>query len=827
MKIIDDLARGAIQVHKKDTFATKVTIFLSVVLLGTIIFIFSNIRQMEYKNTLEVFGDYQVSISGITEEMAETISGHEEIDKISYSETIRLDEKTNLIKKEADLYSTFTIDKGRKPVRNGECVVTEKYLKKHPKLKIGSKLNLKGEAYTIVGEYNDRSYSFEEDIILACVDKFTSKELFQSNGAVEAYLWYKNPRDTYPLTREILQELEINEAQEIDRGRLYYNVDYLEHKLIYPKGLIPPKHVIEKLMEKYGVLIFLSVLFSTMVYGAFNVWNERDRRELALLKSVGMTQRQIKKFVRRKIYKLSLTLIIFGMITSYFTAYLLIYLMWLNNKISYDKIGTILQNDVRTYKFLGVPLSVTSFVTIAVLAFLIIYLSAMRPARRSAKISIVDGIRGIQETTGKLSKSRIRGPVETSLSKDYYHVYRSTYRVTLIGFLIASMIISTLLISNAYSGLKAKYDQFQDPYSLQASIFTDRALDQNISRELIRLQGVESPHLYQTQSFKFYLADNPEFLSKEAAQSLKDGVKAEDRLYVQMIGLSNEDFQEIKKVHKLDEKINSVLLNRTPENGQSAYVFWEFIPWTEKDKDILKIRYSEDGKTMDVPFAGWIEEFPYDLEGYSNQGLILVTTMDEMNQFYKTYGMDPGYPVQNYTIKYRDAKDLGKSTREVEDILLEHYPSSDISINNDILDDAIEQEENRNVRMLNLGIQLILFMIALSNAYNSFHSNIIARSQEFNLLNTVGMTKNQIKKMLYGEGGQLMLHTFIFGLLFFIIAVIIRSIRGNLATGFTIRALLIRINYLPLLVNFLVMGLGVALSVWSGIRTLSNEGEFN
>src|SRR5699024_3615509 len=170
-----------------------------------------------------------------------------------------------------------------------------------------------------------------------------------------------------------------------------------------------------------------------------------------------------KKFVRHKIYKLSFVPIGLGMITSYFTAYLLLYLMWINNKISYDRIGSILQNEVRTYKFIGVPLSLMSFVIIAVFAFFIIYLSAMRPARRSAKISIVEGIRGIQENSSYVSKSSISGPIETSLAKDYYQAYGSTYRVTLIGFLISSMILSTLLISDAYGGLKETYDQFQDP----------------------------------------------------------------------------------------------------------------------------------------------------------------------------------------------------------------------------------------------------------------------------------------------------------------------------------------------------------------------------
>lgn len=47
----------------------------------------------------------------------------------------------------------------------------------------------------------------------------------------------------------------------------------------------------------------VSFLFAVMIYGAFNVWNNRDIKELALLKSVGMTEKQVKKMIRLKGYK--------------------------------------------------------------------------------------------------------------------------------------------------------------------------------------------------------------------------------------------------------------------------------------------------------------------------------------------------------------------------------------------------------------------------------------------------------------------------------------------------------------------------------------------
>ncbi len=50
MKIIDELARTSVKKRiKKDTFATKISILMAVVLLGTIIFIIFSLRTDEYK----------------------------------------------------------------------------------------------------------------------------------------------------------------------------------------------------------------------------------------------------------------------------------------------------------------------------------------------------------------------------------------------------------------------------------------------------------------------------------------------------------------------------------------------------------------------------------------------------------------------------------------------------------------------------------------------------------------------------------------------------------------------------------------------------------
>ena len=44
MKIINDLADGAVKDNKKDSFAIKISILLAVILLGTIVFIVGSLK---------------------------------------------------------------------------------------------------------------------------------------------------------------------------------------------------------------------------------------------------------------------------------------------------------------------------------------------------------------------------------------------------------------------------------------------------------------------------------------------------------------------------------------------------------------------------------------------------------------------------------------------------------------------------------------------------------------------------------------------------------------------------------------------------------------
>ena len=125
--------------------------------------------------------------------------------------------------------------------------------------------------------------------------------------------------------------------------------------------------------------------------------------------------------------------------------------------------------------------------------------------------------------------------------------------------------------------------------------------------------------------------------------------------------------------------------------------------------------------------------------------------------------------------------------------------------------------------MLNAGIQIILLIIALSNAYNSFHGNLRSRKREFQVLSTTGMTEKQIKRMIFSESKILFAITAAAYLLVFCLAIGVRAYRSNFSFGFAVKEIILSLNYIPVILIFAVMISGVLAATQSGIKNILGD----
>ena len=825
MKIINDLANGAVKNNKKDTLAIKISILLAVMLLGTVIFVFDSMNTEQYEYVKKTIGDYHVDIAEIDESFYDKLKNDTDIEKVSFNKIINTDLNAVIYENgDSESLLGYEIKNGRKPENSNELLVPERFLIKNKEYDLGSEIIENKKTYTIVGVYDDYGYSFEDTMLIGLVDSNKKDYLFENNDGIEAWIWYKSIRDTYTKTRKILSEMNIDEKQALDIGKVFYNKDILEHSMVYPKGIIPPKSVVNLAIEKYGIAFFLTVLFAFIIYGAFNVWNTRDLKEIALLKSTGMTDKQVKKMIRKKAFKLSSLPIALGTILSLAFANLLLYLMWLNNSISYKNMSEILGESLKSPDFHFVYPNPISIIMIILLSILTVYLSAIIPARKSVKLKIIEGLNGITEKNIKLEKSKINGPIEKTLAKDYYRSYRSTYRIIVISMALSAFVLTTVLVSQSYRTLNEKYNSYKSPYNFNSSIYTDKNLDKNLLADLEKVDGIKELHLYQRNDTKFYVDDNKDLISKDLKDSLASGKIENDRLYASLYALTDEDFEKILKENNIPNA-SYLLLNKIRKDNRTPYAFSEYIKISDKDTGKVTLKYNAQGKPINIKIDASIYEMPYDLEAYDNNEIPIYTSTSNMKKFIDEYGIDKSDPVYYYFVKIKAEKNKEKVFEDAEKVISNYVPKSDHGTSTEILREATSKEQTRNERLLNLAIQIILITIALSNAYNSFKGNLRARANDFKLLSTAGMTEKQMEKMVFGEGKILFKNIFLAYIFMFIIGIALRAYRSNYELGFAIKGLITNMNYIPLIVVFVFMIAGVLFAIKSGFKTINENSD--
>lgn len=825
MKIINDLADGAVKNNKKDSFAIKISILLAVILLGTVIFVFDSMNTEQYEYVKKAIGDYHVDIAEIDESFYDKLKNDTDIEKVSFNKIINTDLNAVIYENgDSESLLGYEIKNGRKPENSNELLVPERFLIKNKEYDLGSEIIENKKTYTIVGVYDDYGYSFEDTMLIGLADSNKKDYLFENNVGIEAWIWYKSIRDTYTKTRKILSEMNIDEKQALDIGRVFYNKHILEHSMVYPKGIIPPKSVVNLAIEKYGIAFFLTVLFAFIIYGAFNVWNTRDLKEIALLKSTGMTDKQVKQLIRKKALKLSTLPIALGIILSLAFANLLLYLMWLNNSISYKNMSEIVGESLISPDFHFVCPNPISIIIILLLSLLMVYLSVTIPARKSAKIKIIEGLNGITEKNIKLGKSKINGPIEKTLAKDYYRSYRSTYQIIVISMALSAFVLTTVLVSQSYRTLNEKYNSYKSPYNFDSSIYVDDFLDKNFVHDIEKVEGIDQLHVYQRVDTKFYAGENEDFISKDLNEALNSGKIPEDKLYSNIYALKDEDFEKLLNENNISNA-KYLLLNKIAKDSRSPYSLNEYIKISDKDTGKVTLKYNAQGKPINIKIDASIDEMPYDLEAYNDNEISIFTSESTMKKFIDEYGIDEGNPVYYYFVKIKADKNKEKVFEDAEKVISNYVPKSDHGTSTEIIKAAMNKEQMRNERLLNLAIQIILITIALSNAYNSFKGNLRARANDFKLLSTAGMTEKQMEKMVFGEGKILFKNIFLAYVFMFIIGIVLRAYRSNYELVFAIKGLITNMNYIPLIVVFVFMIAGVLFAIKSGFKTINENSD--
>lgn len=557
-----------------------------------------------------------------------------------------------------------------------------------------------------------------------------SIEKGEPEGTYSLYIWCDNIFHLNEVVEEMDQRYHFSDSY----GRISSNSAYD----LFSEDAFPLDSVIVMLL-----IIFVSGYL--IIYNVFRISVNNDIRTYGLLKNIGTTGRQLKSIVRRQAMTLSVFGIPLGLLIGYFiglgmTPYLL---------SGNSSMGTISMETSTN------PLI---FIIAALLALLTIYIGCQMPARIVAKISPVDAVRMNLEEKNKKSKKKTARM--TPFFMAFGNMKRSWKRAVLV---VISLALPLTLLNASYSLTKSfDYDQFLSIYSsfdFDVSGITHSAYSSNMHavtpefvKEVSAQKDTEKVALIYNDDISYPMDDKGyENLSKiidraEKEKYIKGYQLQKERKYLasrkasaHVMGISKEAYEKMmftEDAPSYDEFATGdyVIVSDLVQGFGTFY--------DPGDKVTLKLK---DGKEYTVLAIGWM---PYDL---SYRFGMIETAFDV--SFY--------LPVSEYTALggNENAMMAGIDVKEGREKAYDRWlsdrtenanPSLYVESRLSVLEECKGFAQRYYVILALLSA--VLFFIGVLNFFNTSSVTLMARRRELALLEAVGQTRRQIKKMLITEG---------------------------------------------------------------------------
>lgn len=235
---------------------------------------------------------------------------------------------------------------------------------------------------------------------------------------------------------------------------IYYNT-----YLLLPYDLSNMKEGTNRVLMVVEIFLFAVIGIATIlvIYNSFTISIAERRKDYGMLISIGASKKQIKKLVKIEAFIMATCGLILGFTIGFLGISLLYFIL---NRLlqSIMQIQGEMQRDVLSALQLKMIINYPVIITTIVVTYIITYLGILRPARKAAKTSPIESIKGTNEViikkrnvrTGFLSK-KILG-VEGDLANKSLKRSRSRYRITIISLTVSIVLFlvvqNTLTIGN-------------------------------------------------------------------------------------------------------------------------------------------------------------------------------------------------------------------------------------------------------------------------------------------------------------------------------------------------------------------------------------------
>ena len=769
MSILNDLTIKNLKLNKKRTIVTIVGIILSTALMVGIGLLFSSFQDYMIRETISYNGKYEAEYGDVSLDKLNSIDkkdfsyfyqkpiGFSKIDSANeYKPYIYISSVDKEYFNELHLISgrfaendselvisnhintnggasykigdIITLKYGERVIEGVNTLANNEYYEEET-------LNIVGEkTYTIVGIVERSNF---EDYSASGYSTFTL-DMNDKDGTVNVFVMFNNKKKIIKQSEDLAKKLGYNNA-------ISYNSTLLA---LYGESTYG--NIMKSMITMIVIMLSLvSIGCIVVIYNSFAISVMERKKEFGLLSSIGATKKQLSYTVFFEALIEGIIGIILGICGAYIGIGTVILII--NNLIG--DILVLKLNLVTNIVFIIIPV---------IFMILVIFISALVPSRRAAKVSPIEAIR--QNDDIKVNKKKIKTGklvnklfgIEGEIALKNIKRNKKKYRVTIVSLFISIVLFISFSSYMNYTIDTASSVMGEVPYDYQISYFGDDndidALDK-IS-EIIKSNDVKEYVSYSASNLSIIgnYTYSDEYLDFYKSAYGDDGIKALTNLkyqYISIYILDDISYNKYKELIGLD-KDSVILLNKFKgvSYGNNKRVNYDIPVINNGDINIKICNFDDNDEDVDT--TKYCNK-KIDNIFITNKSFDLIEEFSYMSDFKlivnkKLYDniSDSGTHYTQYNIISDNTDNIDKLTKE-----LDKYDN----VNYTNVKESMKQANNMIlvVKILMYGFIGLITLIGVTSVFNTISTSMALRKREFAVLRSIGLTRKGFNKILFFE----------------------------------------------------------------------------
>jgi putative ABC transport system permease protein len=793
-KIVSRLAFASFKANKTRNFIAIIAITLTTVLFTTLFTIGMGASESFQNQTMRQTGGSAHAVAKyITDEQFNAIKDHPLIKEIGYNQMITTADNQEFLKRHVEMwYEDATGAKLRfnTPTTGGMPQQADEIITDTMTLdllgiphEVGQKVRLsytmKGQSYTkeftLSGFWNSDA-AFNVGTVLvskAFVDQdmanmpFTYKIDNDMTGAISADIMFSNSKNMAQKLEQVIKDSGYTYHGDDSKGALRStDIEGNVNWAYLSSNFSADPSTLVSVAAAAILIIFTGYL---IIFNIFQISVIRDIKFYGLLKTIGTTSKQIKRMITKQALLLSVIGIPFGLVIGFIIGKACLPLIM--GIADTDGIDAV------------VSLNPIIFIGAALFALITVFISTRKPGKIAGSVSPVEAVRysGVSDDIKRKHKKSTDGGKLHKMARS--NLGRNKKRTLLV---VVSLSLSLVLLNSVFTLSKGmdmdKYlSKFMDTDFLigHANYFNQnhfRFEEDGLSESFI--QNVEAQpgfeeggrlyyNVFLGQSKIHYTGDNRVAYSGKNV-NLPEG---EDQ-YLDLYGLEDLPLSRLDIVEgELDvDKLatGKYIIEGLPSDDHGK-VQWDVDRYNIGDK----VQITVDGQMHEYEVLAKAKIDSYtNTNRFTGSFMMYLPAEEYLTVVTRPVVMSYAFNVENSYEKSMDTF-LNNYTKEIEPIM-----------NYDSKMTMMDSFKGMKDMLINVGgmLCLIIGLIGILNFVNSMLTSLISRRQEFAIMQSIGMTDKQLRRMVIFEGLYYAIATIMASLVLGIIFsyVVIGGVVGNL-----------------------------------------------